>query len=368
MRVVVIADRFGPGPELSARAVANDICAGWLVTASHDSVEAVALSDGSAGFVDALADVVTHSEPVVIRGPFRDGPADTGPVPAQIGLVGASAYIEAAHVLGRHLGSADVTVSDVLNASSAGLGDLMTAARATGARRIVVGVGLDLVCHDGGRGLLVALGAGEQFENLRDVCAEWADVSLVLATASQMPLTGFHGASAALTSERGVPAEVSQGYESLMGRFTERVDTALGGPASPDLLTGAPRRRERVPGAGVGGGVGYALQILGARTAPGSAFLLEELDVMSRLMGSLVVIATPTYDWHCVAEGVVADAAKAALAAATPTVLLAHEVLVGRREGMSLGISGSYAARPGESMRELGARVARTWSPPPRSS
>ncbi len=367
MRIVVIADRFGPGAELSARAMAHDISAGWSDTAAHDSVEAIALSDGSAGFVDALADVVTHTEPVVIDGPFRDGLADTGAVPAQIGLVGQTAYIEAAHVLGIHLAPPEVPMSEVLSASSAGLGDLLIAARSTGARRVVVGVGLDLASHDGGRGLLVALGAGEQLENLSTVREEWAEVSLVLATASQMPLTGFHGASAALSSERGLPGELSQNYESLIGRFTERVDVALGGPASPDLLTGTPRRRERAPGAGVGGGVGYALQILGARTVPGSAFLLDELNVTSRLMGSLVVIATARYDWHCVAEGVVADAAKAALASASPTVLLAWEVLVGRREGMSLGISGSYAARTGESMRDLGARVARTWSPPPTS-
>lgn len=367
MRVVVIADRFGPGPESSARAVASDICAGWLASAAHDSVEAIALSDGSAGFVDALKDVVTHTEPVVIGGPFCEGVADTGPAPAQIALVGHTAYIEAAHVLGRHLCPADTPPLDVLSASSARLGDLLIAARGTGARRIVVGVGLDLACHDGGRGLLVALGAGEHLENLPAVRDDWASMSLVLASASLMPLTGFHGASAALTSEQGIAAEVSQGYESLIGRFTERVDAALGGPASADLLTGAPRRRERVPGAGVGGGVGYALQILGARTVPGSAFLLEELNVTSRLMGALVVIATATYDWHCVAEGVVADAAKAALTAASPTVLLAREVLVGRREGMSLGISGSYAARAGEGMREVGARVARTWSPPPRA-
>lgn len=365
MRVVVVADRFGPGAELSAQAIAADICAGWLSTAAHDSVEAIALSDGSAGFVDALADVVSHTEPVVINGPFSEGLAHSGPVPAQIGLVGQTAYVEAAHVLGMHLAPSDAPLAEVLSASSAGLGDLMSAARDTGARRIVVGVGLDLACHDGGRGLLLALGAGEHLENLRAVQQEWAHVSLVLASASQMPLTGFHGASAALTSERGVPPEVSQDYESAIGRFTERVDAALGLPASPDLLTGATRRREREPGAGVGGGVGYALQILGARTVPGSAFLLEELNVMSRLMGTLVVIATARYDWHCVAEGVVADAAKAALASASPTVLLAREVLVGRREGMSLGISGSYAARSGESMRDLGARVARTWSPPP---
>ena len=63
----------------------------------------------------------------------------------------------------------------------------------------------------------------------------------------------------------------------------------------------------------------------------------------------------------------VADTARAALETATPTVVLADSVAVGRREGMSLGVSGSYERRPGEALGDLAARVARTWTPAPRA-
>ncbi len=367
MRVLVVTDRFGPGDGRSATQVAGAVAAGWLHGAPHDEVETFALSDGSSGFIDAVSTLAGETAPVVINGPFREAGVTSEPVPAQIALAGDTAYIEAAHVVGRHLLTEQMNLTGPAQASSAGVGELLLAARATGARRIVVGVGIDVACHDGGRGLLEALGAGQDLQALPQVCRDWSGVSLVLATASQMPLTGFHGASAALTSEHGVSAELSQQMERDMGAYTETVDAALGGARSPDLLTGAARRREREPGAGVGGGIGYALQILGAQTLPGSSVLLRDLDVESRLMGALVVLVTQRYDWHSIGSGVVADTARMALEAASPAVLLAEEVLVGRREGMSLGISGSYGLRVAETLTQLSARVARTWSPPPRT-
>ncbi|MGB3763648.1 MAG: glycerate kinase [Ornithinimicrobium sp.] len=368
MRVLVVADRFGPGDGRSARQMATDVAGGWASGAPHDDVDSFALSDGSAGFVDAVSALADATSPVVIDGPFRGIGVECEPVPAQIVLAGDTAYIEAAHVVGRHLVPPEMDLAESFRASSAGVGELLAAARATGAQRIVVGVGIDVACHDGGRGLLQALGAGPDLEALPEVCRDWSGLTLVLATASSMPLTGFHGTSAALASEHGVSPEFSQQMESEMGAYTETVDAALGGIRTPDLLTGAARRREREAGAGVGGGLGYALQILGAQTTPGAALLLDDLDVEQRLSGALVVLVTQRYDWHSIGSGVVADTARAALAAACPTVLLAEEVLVGRREGMSLGISGSYALRSTETMSQLSARVAKTWSPPPRTS
>jgi glycerate kinase len=273
--------------------------------------------------------------------------------------------VEVAHVVGRHL---DESGRSALDASSAGVAELLVAARDGGATRIVVGVGPDVLCHDGGEGLLVALGAGADLHDLPEVCRQWSGVSVVMATASMAPLTGFHGASASLVTERGVSALEAQEHEARLGRFTEVVDAALRHTATPqvDLLSGAPRRRERQPGAGSGGGVGYALQILGAATVSGAALALDELEVRPRLVGALVVLATERYDWRSVADGVVAQTAEAALEVASPTVVVAQEVLVGRREGMSLGISGAYPARGGESWEMLSGRVARTWSPPPR--
>ncbi|MGB5951042.1 MAG: glycerate kinase [Ornithinimicrobium sp.] len=363
MRVVVIAE---PGPARGASQapdgslLGRGVAGGWAEQAPHDDVETYLVCDGRAGFTDALGAIAERTEPVLIAAPTGEQ------LPAQIVLAGGTAYVEVAEVVGAHR---DLTgVAPSIADSSAAVGELMLAARATGADRIVVGVGNDVSCHDGGAGLLAALGAGTDLAGLPQVICEWSTVTLVLATASLGALTGFNGASASLQSERGVDAATAQAYEARIGAFVDSVDAVLRTSADDrlDLLTGAPVRRERTPGAGVGGGIGYALQLLGASTIPGAAFVLSELSVTDRLPGALIVLVTGRYDWHSVAGGVVAAAAAAALEVAAPAVLLADEVMVGRREGMSLGIGSTYARRPGERPEQFGARVARTWSPPPR--
>ena len=66
--------------------------------------------------------------------------------------------------------------------------------------------------------------------------------------------------------------------------------------------------------------------------------------------------------------------AELGLAAGVPSIVLAAEVLVGRREAMTLGLSGSYPLTdrpqdlagvwtdPTAALRDRAARVARTWS------
>jgi glycerate 2-kinase len=358
VRVVVVSDRFGH--QVGAALAAARLGQGWQRQAPHDHVEAWALSDGGPGFADAVAAAPgSRATPVVVHGPAG------GEVPAQIvtrerdGV--RTAYLDAAHAAGRHL-VAESALLHPQTLSSAGVGELLLAARSAGADRIVLGVG-DLATHDGGRGLLSALGAGEDLADLADVRVDWSDTRLVLAAATELPLTGFHGASAALGTEHGLAVELTQELERGMGAFVELVDRRL--PPPKDLLTGLRRKPEREPGAGLGGGVGYAVQRLGARTEPGARLLLDELGVRERLAGALVVLGTDVYDWHTVHDGVVAETASAALDVAAPSVVLAREVMVGRREGMALGISGTYAVRDGEDLPGLAARVARTWSPAP---
>lgn len=362
-RLVVVtdrsADRLPPG---TAEAVAE----GWARTAPHVAIEAHASHDGGAGLAALVAErataaglaVTTH--PVVVPDP-------TGrEVPAGITVVeresGATAYLDTAQIAGRHLVDPD-RLADPAGLDSTGVGTILRLARDLGASRIVVGVG-DLACHDGGVGVLRELGAGADLEELAAVRQDWAEVQLVLATTTEASLLGFHGASATL-AEHGVAPEVTQRLETGFGALTDRVNSLL--PPQRDLLTGLPRRPERVAGSGAGGGVGYALQLLGARTDTGARFLLDELGIAQRLPGALLVLVTATYDYTTVHDGVVADTARAALEVATPTVVLAQEVAVGRREGMSLGVSGSYAPRGDEDLPALAARVARTWTPPPAS-
>lgn len=367
-RVVVVADRSGDRlPPGTAAAVAE----GWAARAPHAQVEAHESSDGGAGLAALVADRLGGStQPVLVPSPSG------GDVPAAITLArpgpeagaggepedgaGRTAYLDTAEVAGRHLVGAE-RLRDPEGLSSAGVGRMLRHARDLGARRIVVGVG-PLACHDGGLGLLAELGAGDDLARLAEVRREWAGTRLVLATTTEASLLGFHGASAGL-GELGVAPEVTQRLENSLGGLTDRVNAVL--PPQQDLLTGLPRRPDRLLGAGAGGGVGYALHLLGARTDTGARLLLDELGIRHRLPGALLVLVTEAYDHQTVHAGVVADTARAALESGTPAIVLAREVAVGRRDGMSLGVSGSYPARAEEDLAALAGRVARTWTPPP---
>lgn len=362
----MVADRSGDRlPAGIARAVAD----GWAGSAPHVTVEAHESHDGGAGFAALVAQRLGGStSPVVVTDPTgADVPAAVTLVePGRGGDVGGelergdgpTAYLDTAQVAGRHLVD-DERLHDPEGLSSLGIGQLLGHARDLGTRRIVVGVG-PLACHDGGVGLLRELGAGDDLSELPGLRERWAGTELVLATTTEAALLGFQGASAALGSF-GVAPEVTQRLEGTFGELTDRVNAVL--PPQRDLLTGLPRKPERLMGAGAGGGVGYALHLLGARTDTGPRFLLDELGIRHRLPGALLVLVTDAYDHHTVHDGVVADTARAALESATPTVVLAREVAVGRREGMSLGISGSYQPRDEEDLAALAGRISRTWTP-----
>lgn len=357
MRVVLAAGQYAerPGPLAAAERLAE----GWRRHAADDRVIVAPVSDGGSGFVEVLAHALdAQPTPVVVTGPSGQ------PVPAHFLLHNGTAYVEAGQAAGRHL------AADVLEASappaalqaltSRGVGELVNAALEVGATRIVLGCG-DLASHDGGVGMLQALGAGDELSDLPAARERLRGTTLVLAHATGLPLTGFHGASAALGTEHGVSPAVTQHLEEQMGLLTERVSKLL--PQRKDLLTGRRIRPERTEGAGVGGGVGYAAILLGARPAVGARFVIEEIGLADVLPGALVVTGGAAYGWQSVHDGVIAEVARAALEVGSPSIVLAERVEVGRREGMSLGISGAYEPRGGEDLAALAERVARTWSP-----
>jgi glycerate kinase len=203
---------------------------------------------------------------------------------------------------------------------------------------------------------------------------ELAGVDLVLATDVENPLLGFKGASAVFGPQKGATPEVAQELEGALGRFTEIVARTL--PEPLDLLTGAPRRLDREPGAGAAGGLGYALLLLGGRRVSGVDLVLDAVGFREVVRGcDLVVTGEGRFDWQSLQGKVASGVAVAALEAGLPSVVLAGQVMVGRRETMGLGISGTYAVAvtaeqieaamldPVGTLRARAARVARTWSP-----
>ncbi len=375
------------GATLGATQAAEAMAAGWRDGAPHDRVETLPLSDGGPGLLDALAPHVSGpSIAVTVSDPLgREVPAEIL-LDQTEGLL--TAYVESAQAIGLHLLAADERNPGLT--SSWGVGELIAAALSEGAGRIVVGVGGDAV-NDAGAGALSALGAGpaEQLargglalaqagaaslDGVAGVIERLAEVELVLATTHEGPLLGLQGTSAIDSPDKGASARTAQDLEAALGHLVDLVRRTI--PSRVDLLTGMPWRVEREPGAGAGGGLGWALLLLGAHRVDAVAEVLRLTAFTERLATQdLVVTGTGALDWTRLRGSVVSGVAAGALDAGIPSVAISGECPVGRRELMGMGLSGSYAvaetldqvasmvADPVGTLRARVARVARTWSP-----
>lgn len=385
MRVLFAPDCFGG--TLTATQAAQAMADGWTRTAPYDHTELLPLSDGGPGFLDVLSGALDGTTlALTVSDPLGRE------VPASILLVdderGRTAYVESAQAAGLHLLAADERNPAVTG--SYGVGQLLQAAVEAEATRIVVGLG-GTGTNDAGAGLLAALGAGPEeqlargglaLRNVADdvlpgldaVRTRLAMVELVVASDVDNPLLGLQGASATFAAQKGASPQLAQDLEAALGRFTEVVQRSM--PQRRDLLSGGAVRLDREPGAGAGGGLGYALLVLGGRRRSGVDIVLEALDLPARLATvDLVVTGEGSFDWQSLHGKVVSGVAAAAAADALPVLVLAGQVLVGRRETMGLGISGAYAvaedaqgvaiamADPVGTLTALAERVARTWSP-----
>lgn len=385
MRVLFAPDCFTG--TLTAPQAARALAEGWSRHAPDDEPDLCPLSDGGPGFVDALARTVDGT-PVEVRvtGPLGEAASATVLVVGRATDGGpATAYLESAQACGLALVPAGGR--DPGRTTSAGVADLLAAARRAGAGRIVVGLG-GSGTNDGGAGMLARLGGADVpapvarrlaggGAGLRGVTpadlawlpalrARWADVELVVASDVDVPLLGLHGASAGFAEQKGATPAQAQDLERCLGDFAWAATQALG----------ADRTMSGEPGAGAAGGLGFGLLLLGARRVAGAAAVLDAVGFADRLRRSdLVVTGEGRFDWQSLRGKVVAAVAHAALAVGTPVVVVAGQVEVGRREASALGVEASYpvATTPAEveaaladphgTLADRAARVARTWSP-----
>lgn len=394
MRVLIAPDGFGG--TLTAEEAAGVLAAGWVRAAPGSDVRTCPLSDGGPGFLSTLrSGLGGELLAVTVRSPVGE------PVPAAVLLVpadgagGPTAYVESAHATGLTLVPPDRR--DPTVTSSYGVGELVRAAVATGARRVVVGLG-GSATNDAGAGMLAALGVGGPASPLtrgggalgsttpQDVAALAAvraglrGVELVAATDVDVPLLGLHGASAGFAAQKGATPEQAQELERALGQFAHVTVGALADAVRPDLLAGsrpgsAVTRLASLPGAGAAGGLGFGLALLGARLVPGSALVADAVRLSERIAQvDVVLTGEGRFDWQSLHGKVVAAVAERALALAVPTVVLAGQVDVGRREWGAAGIAAAYAvaetpaevalalADPAGTLGRRVERVARTWA------
>jgi glycerate kinase len=237
MRALAAPDKFRG--TLSAREAAAAVGlgaerAGWEVTL-------LPLADGGEGTLDVLGGANRRT---VVTGPLGE------PVEAAWRLEDGVALIEAAQACGLAL-AGGAERNDPLSATSRGVGELIAAAIAAGAERVVVAVG-GVASTDGGAGALDALGGrlAVPVEVACDVAARFLDAAEVFA-----PQKG------------ATPEQVALLHERLA-----RLDV-------PDQ-----------PGAGAAGGLAGGLAASGAQLVSGLDFVAGELGLDAKLAETDLVI------------------------------------------------------------------------------
>jgi glycerate 2-kinase len=360
MRILVAPDKFAG--TLSAVEAAEAIAEGWRRQAPDDEIDLAPMSDGGPGFVDVLH-ATLGGELLVTT---VDGPLG-GELPATLLVVGDTAYVESAQACGLHLTGTEHGT----RAHTQGVGGLVGAAAAGGARRIVVGLG-GSGTTDAGAGLLAALGAtadgplsaggvsleGVTAVDLAPARRAVAGIELVAATDVDIPLTGLFGAAKTFGPQKGLTEDEIVRIDAALERFATATD----------------RRLSLEKGAGAAGGLGFALMLLGAQRRSGIELVAHAVRLAARARAAdLVITGEGAFDFSSRAGKVPFGVAAVAAEALRPCIALAGQVLVGSREMRALGMDSAYSlvelvgeerayGDPAVSLAALAERVARTWS------
>ncbi len=350
MRIVIAPDKFAG--TLSAVEAADAIARGWTGRRPGDEVGRFPMSDGGPGFCAVLRDALEGSEELAV---VTTDPLGR-PVPATVLLHAGTAYVESAQAVG--LALLAPAERDPEATTSAGLAVLLAAAVSSGAQRIVVGLG-GSATNDGGRGLLERLTGTEAGT---DLMAALRGSDLVIASDVANPLLGLTGATAVYGPQKGADREA---VARLEGRMQAWVAELPGLAAVADL-----------PGAGAAGGLGAALLWLGGHREMGAGLVSRAIGLEPAVSAAdLVITGEGTYDSTSLRGKVVGTVAASAQEAALPCVVLAGQVLVGRREAAAHGVdemvslaalAGSIDAAESDAGRWLTAaagKLAAGWGP-----
>ena len=179
--------------------------------------------------------------------------------------------------------------------STRGTGELILAAAASGAHRIVVGIG-GSATNDGGAGMARAFGyrffdrEGRELPEGGAALARLARIdgqtdprlvrpSIDVACDVRNPLLGPEGASAVFGPQKGATPAMVRELDAALARYADVVERFV-------------RRNVRdVPGAGAAGGLGAGLvAFLDARLVSGAQLVLDALGFARRLDGASLVI------------------------------------------------------------------------------
>lgn len=316
MRVLIAPDCYGDS--LTASDAAEAIASGWLRARPDDDLTLAPQSDGGPGFVGVLAGRLGDLRTLRVCGPLEAA------VDADWVLDGDTAYVECAQACGLALLRGPPTVHTARAAHTRGVGQLIEAALAAGARRIVIGLG-GSATTDGGRGMIVALGG------LDAALQRLAGTELIVATDVEHPMLGPMGAARVFGPQKGADPDMVEQLEHRLTAWAAELDAAAGRAVSAQA------------GAGAAGGLGAALLALGARRASGAGIIAEHTHLADDLAAAdLVVTGEGRVDDQSLHGKVISSLAAAAAARRVPVLVLAGQVTL---PDAALRAAGIAAAR-----------------------
>jgi glycerate 2-kinase len=371
--VVLAPDSFKGS--LDAPAVCAAIAHGLARVWPDANVRACPMADGGEGTLDAILSRGGTRCARVVAG------AGGAPHTAAYGILeapeGRTAVIEAAEIVG--FTDADGMGVPVGDRSTRGVGELVRALLGEGVRRFMIGVGGSST-NDGGAGMLAALGLSLRAADgsvvaptprglaaLERVDAGGLDPLLAECAITIMsdvnnPLCGERGATAIFGPQKGVGAAEIAVYDAALARWAALAEAATGVRAAGH------------PGAGAAGGLGFALQLLGAEFRSGA-------EVVAALIGLDAALAGA--DWAITGEGrtdaqtmlrkapcVVAEHARAA---GVPITLLSGAVEAAALPQLGRVFAGCFAlpagpatlaecvAHAGALLADRAEQIARLW-------
>lgn len=304
-------------------------------------IRAIPMTDGGEGMTNAYLRIRGgREERVVVTGP------DGNPVEATYGILTDGtgvAEMSAAAGLARLTGA-----PDPLNATTAGVGEMLLAMRRAGAKRILLGIG-GSATNDCGVGMAAAMGwkffdefgspVEPKAKNLfliehieRPETPFGLEVTAACAVAN--PLWGPEGATLRFGDRKGAIGETADLLEVGIRHFAAVLAREL------DAKTASLR------GAGSGGGLGAgAVAFLNAELCPGAGHLIESANFREFIKNSdIVITGEGRLDGRSANGKVVAEVGHCAKEAGIPCIALCGCFGPGAEELYGHGVTGMFSA------------------------
>ena len=360
MKVLIVPDKFKG--TLTAAAAAEAIACGWRKARPDDQLDLIPMSDGGDGFGEVVSSQLKARPQLVksVDAAHRSCTATWWWEPKK-----KTAIVESAKVIG--LAMLPPGKFHPFELDTFGLGAVLRAAQAKGAKRILIGIG-GSATNDGGFGMARALGweflddGGRPIEEwtglhgLAEVCppgvrtAESTRISfgkamrrvrgafvradlavrdpsafgeVLVAVDVQNRLLGAHGATQVYGPQKGI----RPGDFKLAERCLIRLASAMKRQFKYDFA--------RVPGTGAAGGLGFGLlAFLGASLEPGFNLFAKLAHLEQRLRGvDLVITGEGEIDKSTLMGKGVGEVARRCATLKTPCLGLAGTVPTECRHG-----------------------------------